>query len=75
MQPNRLVQRLPHAAHLCHPLVEPLLFERHLLPESIPHRIVVGERGLKNGVVEYKTRRDADATEIAMDAVLDQLPG
>ncbi|HEX6927617.1 MAG TPA: proline--tRNA ligase, partial [Gammaproteobacteria bacterium] len=33
---------------------------------GIPHRIVVGERGLKNGVVEYKNRRDADSREIAL---------
>lgn len=41
---------------------------------GIPHRIVVGDRGLKNGVVEYKQRRDAQATEVAADAVLDLLP-
>ncbi|MBP9218999.1 MAG: proline--tRNA ligase [Sterolibacterium sp.] len=28
---------------------------------GIPHRIVVGERGLKDGQLEYKGRRDADA--------------
>jgi prolyl-tRNA synthetase len=41
---------------------------------GIPHRIVVGDRGLKNGVVEYKQRRDAQATEVAADAVLDLIP-
>ena len=29
---------------------------------GIPHRIVIGERGLKDGQVEYKGRRDAEAT-------------
>ncbi|MFZ2266629.1 MAG: proline--tRNA ligase [Azonexus sp.] len=29
---------------------------------GIPHRIVIGERGLKDAQVEYKGRRDAEAT-------------
>lgn len=29
---------------------------------GIPHRVVIGERGLKDGQVEYKGRRDAEAT-------------
>ena len=41
---------------------------------GIPHRIVVGDRGLKNGVVEYKQRDDAQATEVTLDAVLDLIP-
>ncbi|HQR05124.1 MAG: proline--tRNA ligase [Proteobacteria bacterium] len=31
---------------------------------GIPHRIVVGERGLKEGQLEYKGRRDTEATLI-----------
>lgn len=31
---------------------------------GIPHRVVIGERGLKDGQVEYKGRRDAEATMI-----------
>ncbi|MDR2637940.1 MAG: proline--tRNA ligase [Zoogloeaceae bacterium] len=31
---------------------------------GIPHRVVVGERGLKEGKLEYKGRRDAEATFI-----------
>jgi prolyl-tRNA synthetase len=31
---------------------------------GVPHRIVVGERGLKEGKFEYKARRDTDATLI-----------
>jgi len=42
---------------------------------GIPHRVVVGERGLKNGDVEYKGRRDADSSDIKLDAVLDRLRG
>lgn len=33
---------------------------------GIPHRIVVGERGLKDGVIEYRGRRDAKAERIAL---------
>jgi prolyl-tRNA synthetase len=32
---------------------------------GIPHRIVVGERGLKEGKLEYKGRSDAEATMVA----------
>lgn len=33
---------------------------------GIPHRIVIGERGLKNGQLEYQSRRDAAATPIPL---------
>jgi len=33
---------------------------------GVPHRIVVGERGLDKGVLEHKGRRDAAATEVAV---------
>jgi prolyl-tRNA synthetase len=37
---------------------------------GIPHRVVIGERGLKEGQLEYKGRRDAEACMIAQaDAV------
>ena len=32
---------------------------------GIPHRIVMGERGLDQGIVEYKARTDTDHQEIA----------
>jgi len=32
---------------------------------GVPHRVVVGERGLKEGKLEYKGRRDAEATMVA----------
>jgi prolyl-tRNA synthetase len=40
---------------------------------GLPHRIVVGDRGLKNGVVEYKRRTDAEAQEVAIDQVLERV--
>lgn len=37
---------------------------------GIPHRIVVGDRGLKAGQLEYKGRRDEKSQDIAMDEIL-----
>jgi prolyl-tRNA synthetase len=41
-----------------------LLADQELI--GIPHRIVIGDRGLKEGVVEYQHRRDAAATKVAL---------
>lgn len=40
---------------------------------GIPHRFVVGDRGLEAGNIEYKGRRDSEKTEIPMDSVIDFL--
>ncbi|WEJ61787.1 proline--tRNA ligase [Thiomicrorhabdus lithotrophica] len=40
---------------------------------GIPHRIVIGERGLDNGMIEYKYRRDAKAQDIASEDFMDFL--
>jgi len=32
---------------------------------GVPHRVVIGERGLKEGNLEYQGRRDAEATAVA----------
>ncbi len=44
---------------------------------GIPHRIVIGERGLDNGQIEYKGRRDEKPQDIAetdfMEFILDKL--
>ncbi len=37
---------------------------------GIPHRITVGERGLKDGKVEYQGRRDAQATAMPVDEII-----
>jgi prolyl-tRNA synthetase len=37
---------------------------------GIPHRLIIGDRGLKNGVVEYKQRGDAAAEEVALSDAL-----
>jgi prolyl-tRNA synthetase len=36
---------------------------------GIPHRIVIGDKGLNRGVLEYKCRRDGESAEIPLDAV------
>ena len=40
---------------------------------GIPHRLVVGERGLDAGAIEYKGRQDADKQDISLDSVIDFL--
>ncbi|WP_367027226.1 proline--tRNA ligase [Methylococcus sp. ANG] len=42
---------------------------------GIPHRIVVSERGLDAGTLEYKGRRDADSQQIGIDGVVEFLRG
>jgi prolyl-tRNA synthetase len=37
---------------------------------GIPHRLVVGERGLDAGTVEYKGRRDRDSTHVPLAEVV-----
>ncbi|MHB0777448.1 proline--tRNA ligase [Halomonas sp. WWR20] len=40
---------------------------------GIPHRIVIGERSLDKGELEYKGRRDAEATMIPAESLLEHL--
>ncbi|KAF1047936.1 proline--tRNA ligase [Xylophilus sp.] len=42
---------------------------------GVPHRVVVGDRGLKEGQLEYQHRRDAEATKIAVDGAAAFLKG
>jgi prolyl-tRNA synthetase len=37
---------------------------------GIPYAIVIGERGIDNGVVEYKQRRGGEKSEVAIDEVV-----
>ena len=32
---------------------------------GVPHRVTIGDKGLKDGVVEYQHRRDAEASKVA----------
>ena len=42
---------------------------------GIPHRVVVGEKGLDRAVVEYKGRRDGEAQDIARSEIIAFLQG
>ncbi|MEE9328479.1 MAG: proline--tRNA ligase [Cocleimonas sp.] len=38
---------------------------------GIPHRIVIGDRGLDSGIAEYKARTDTETQDIALDNIVD----
>jgi prolyl-tRNA synthetase len=40
---------------------------------GVPHRVVIGDRGLAEGKVEYKARTASEAQNIALDGVLQHL--
>ena len=40
---------------------------------GVPHRVTIGDRGLKDGHVEYQHRRDAESTKIDAGGALDFL--
>jgi prolyl-tRNA synthetase len=44
---------------------------------GVPHRLVIGDRGLKDGKIEYQGRRDAEATLLPVEdvaqAVIDKI--
>jgi len=42
---------------------------------GVPHRVVISERGLKEGQLEYQHRRDSAATKVPADGVLAFLKG
>jgi prolyl-tRNA synthetase len=42
---------------------------------GIPHRIVVGERGLKEGSVEYRGRRDSQSRAVAVEEIVPFIKG
>jgi prolyl-tRNA synthetase len=40
---------------------------------GIPHRLVLGDKGLAKGVIEYKARRDKQVRELPLDSLMDRL--
>jgi len=40
---------------------------------GIPHRLVLGDKGLAKGMLEYKGRREKQARELPLDGLLDRL--
>lgn len=60
--------------------VDVLLYDRNERPGvmfadmeliGIPHRIIIGDRGLKDKNVEYKSRTDSNSLDIALDKIVD----
>jgi prolyl-tRNA synthetase len=37
---------------------------------GVPHRITIGDKGLKDGLIEYQHRRDSEATKVAVADIL-----
>ncbi|MFP5467531.1 MAG: proline--tRNA ligase [Gammaproteobacteria bacterium] len=42
---------------------------------GVPHRVTIGDRGLKEGVVEYQHRRDAEPTRLPLAEVVGHVSG
>jgi prolyl-tRNA synthetase len=42
---------------------------------GVPHRVVIGERGLKEGMLEYQGRRDTEATAVPVSDMVDFIKG
>ena len=40
---------------------------------GVPHHIIIGDRSLENGVVEYKTRREGEKSEVAVTEIVAKL--
>ena len=40
---------------------------------GVPHRVTIGDKGLKDGLVEYQHRRDSEASKVAVAEVLGML--
>jgi prolyl-tRNA synthetase len=38
---------------------------------GVPHRVVIGERGLKEGMLEYQGRRESAATQVSVERMAD----
>jgi prolyl-tRNA synthetase len=62
--------------------VEVLLDDRNIRPGvmfndmeliGIPHRVVIGERGLDEGVLEYRRRTDSENSSIPLDGALEAI--
>jgi prolyl-tRNA synthetase len=70
-----LYQRLSDAGHEVLFMDEPkarlggMLADIELI--GIPHRIVIGDRGLEDGTVEYRNRRETENQHVAMDKLDD----
>ena len=41
----------------------------------MPHRVTIGDKGLKDGLVEYQHRRDAEASKVPVGEVAGLIKG
>ena len=64
--------------------VDVLLYDRGERPGAmfadweligVPHRLVISDRGLKEGQLEYQHRRDTEATKLAVADVVASIRG
>ena len=69
-------------AHLLQAGVDVILDDRGERPGAmfadweligVPHRVTIGDRGLKEGQVEYQHRRDSEATKVGVSDILAHL--
>ena len=42
---------------------------------GVPHRVVIGDRGLKEGNLEYQGRRDTEATAVPVADIVSFIQG
>jgi prolyl-tRNA synthetase len=42
---------------------------------GIPHRLVIGERGIDSGMLEYRQRNDAENSELPLDCIVEAILG
>jgi len=72
---DSLYQQLTAAGHEVilddRPKVSPGVKMADMELMGIPHRIVISDRGIKAGALEYKGRRDADKQELPLDQVIE----
>ena len=40
---------------------------------GVPHRVTIGDKSLKDGMVEYQQRRDSEATKVPVGDIAAQL--
>jgi prolyl-tRNA synthetase len=40
---------------------------------GVPHRVTIGDKGLKDGLVEYQHRRDAESSKVAPADILSHI--
>ncbi len=64
--------------------VEVLYDDRNLRPGvmfndmeliGIPHRLVIGERGIDSGMLEYRQRNDTENSELPLDSIVEAIMG